>query len=75
MIKGERTGSFMATLKQISGFESYIRQRVELKYKTHDQISEALEQEYPRTKGLSSWSVRCFCDMHNISCNVEVVPA
>ena len=42
----------MATLEEISGIEGFIHQRVELERKTHEQISEAVQQLYPRTKGL-----------------------
>ena len=50
----------MATLEEISGMETFIRRKVELERKTHEQISEALLQDYPGTKGLSSRSVRRF---------------
>ena len=56
----------MAKLEEISGMESFIRRKVELERKTHDQISEELQQDYPGTKGLSSRSIRRFCDAHNI---------
>ena len=56
----------MAMLQEISGMESFIRRKVELKRKTHEQISEALQQDHPGTNGLSSQSVRHFCDAHNI---------
>lgn len=45
----------MATLEEISGIEGFIRRRVELERKTHEQISEAVKQyrnyTIPRNKG------------------------
>ena len=64
----------MATLEEISGIEGFIRRRVELERKTHEQISEAVQQLYPGTKGLSSRSVRRFCNNHNIHATSRLSP-
>lgn len=64
----------MAALEEISGIEGFIRRRVEFKRETHEQISEALQQLYPGTKGLSSRSVRRFCNNHNIHATSRLSP-
>ena len=56
----------MATLKGMAGVESYIRERIEVDHETHEQVSQALQQQYPGTTGLSSRSIRRYCCDNNI---------
>ena len=56
----------MATLKGMAGVESYIRERIEVDHETHEQVSQALQQQYPGTTGLSSRNIRRYCCDNNI---------
>lgn len=58
--------SKMATVEAIPGIESFVRSRIVHERKTHQQVSDELIRSNPGMKGLSTRSVRRFCEKFGI---------
>ncbi len=56
----------MATLEKIDGVAAFIRKNIESEHKSHKDVSDELQRQYPGLKGLSSRSIRRFCCKHGI---------
>ena len=53
-------------MESIPDVVSVVARKVHDEHKTHSQISDELKQQFPGVRGLSSRSVRRFCDVHDI---------
>lgn len=53
-------------MEMIPNVQSLISKKVTEERKTHKEISDELKQIYPEVSGLSSRSVRRFCNAHDI---------
>ena len=56
----------MAAVEAIPGIESFVRSRIVHERKTHQQVSDELIRSNPGMKGLSTRSVRRFCEKFGI---------
>lgn len=56
----------MAVLVSIPGIDGFLRELVEKRKLTHEQISLELKAKYPNLRGLSSSSVKRYCLNHDI---------
>ena len=60
----------MSAIERLIGAEAMVRQMDSVEGRTHQEVSEELQIQYPDVKGLSSRSVRRFCtnsDIHRTS--------
>ena len=60
----------MATLGSIAGIEAFIREAVQIRRMSHEQVSINLRATYPHLRGLSTASVKRYCldnDIHKTS--------
>lgn len=56
----------MATMEAIPGIELFVRTLIVHERKTHEQVSNELMRSNPGVKGLSTRSVRRFCEKFKI---------
>lgn len=63
----------MAIVESIPGISDLLQLKVVEERKTHECISQELKALYPGTSGLSSRSIRRFCERHNIHATSRLI--
>ena len=56
----------MATMESISGIEDWLVQKIISEQQSYEHVSKELQEIYPNLRGLSSRSIRRFCENNGI---------
>lgn len=56
----------MATLEALPGIDAFVREAIEERKLTHEQVSLELKAKYSLLRGVSSASVKRYCRIHGI---------